>query len=129
MRPFNVAILALALGAAVGCAEGPIETSTAPQITFMPPAVINPGAGANATIRANVTGADAGATLRWLSLNPAVVVVEPMQDQRKAVLHFADQRSAAVEVAVIGPQGMVAATDTLRIASISAIAPMGAPRR
>ena len=129
MTVAKFAIFALAVGAAAGCAEGPIESGASPRITFTPPAVVNPGAGANVIVTASVRGAEAGARLQWLSLNPAVVVVAPTDDERKAVLRFAAQRSAAVELTVVGREGVVAGTDTLRIASISAVAPNATPWR
>lgn len=129
MRIARFAIFALAVGAAAACGDGPIGSRVSPQVTFTPPAVVNPGAGASVTVAASVKGAEAGARLQWMSLDPAVVLVEPTEDERRAVLRFAAQRSAAVELAIVAAQGVVLGADTLRIASISSVAPDAASSR
>jgi type IV pilus biogenesis protein CpaD/CtpE len=127
MIPMRRAALALILGGAAGCAAPPTG-GAAPEITFTPAAVVNPGAGRSVTVSAAVRGTGAGARLRWTSLAVAVVAVEPAEDGHAAVLRFAAQRGAAVVLAVLTPAGAVAAADTLPIGSISALAPAAAAR-
>lgn len=122
MTSVRFTTLGLVWGAAAGCAALP-SGGDAPEITFTPAAVVNPGAGGIRTVSAAVRGAGRGARLRWMSLAPEVVAVEPVDDGHAAVLRFTAQRGGAVVLTVLTGEGTVAGADTLPIASISSVAP------